>query len=86
MTLVLKKGFFCIVEKEDNETTEETYKRGWFMVSQINTNTIDTNELVKYSKLWKNYKQHNCIYNSDIMNKLVQCEGNIFSVQSDFNH
>lgn len=88
MALILKKGFFCIIEKEPNETSNEAFMRGWFIVSQTNEitqNQSDSANLIKYSKLWNNNRQHNCKYNSNIMDKLIQYEGHMYSVHSDFN-
>lgn len=89
MVLILKKGFYCIIDKEQNETTNETYMKGWFAVSQTDqviANVITSSDVIKYSKLWNNHKQHGCTYNSDIMNKLSNYEGSMYSVHSEFNH
>ena len=89
MALLLKKGFYCIVNKNSNETTDETYMRGWFVIGQVDqiiANTTSSSDVIKYSTLWNNHRQHNCVYNSDIMDKLTAYEGSMYSVQSKFNH
>lgn len=86
MALIIKKGNYTIVGKDDNESVEDLYKRGWFIVSQLDNNELKTQDLIMYSKLWKNINKLKCVYDNDIMNIISKCENNLYSIKSEFNH
>jgi hypothetical protein len=77
--LFIKDGYYCIVEKDDDESYEHFNERGNFIVSQKSKNIIEIKKINTYSKIWINYKFLGCEYNKEIMNKLNNYQKNLFT-------
>jgi len=76
MSVFIKDGYICKIDKEEEEENETFYKRGWFMVSQ-KPSQLDYNLIKKYYKIWKNIKDYECVYSDEIMEKIENIEKNI---------
>jgi len=75
-----KNGKSIIITKDEGESDDLFFLRGWFIVSQdLFKFTID--ELIKLSKIYTNINYLNCVYNSEMMEKIKNLEKNIlFSI------
>lgn len=86
MAFFLKKGNFSIVEPDYNEPYEDTYARGWFIVSQMDTDLENQVEIGMYSKLWRNVNNLSCGYDQNIMSTIKKYDMNVWSISTDFVH
>lgn len=78
MSVFLKHGKFCIIEKNPNEILEKFVSRGYFVVSQNITSNTEYDEYVIYSNIFVNMKYDKCGYNATIMNKTMDMMKNIY--------
>lgn len=72
MVLFIKNGYFYLTDKQENETNDDLYERGWFVASQLHkcspfekgwfvTSDIPNDEPLAISELEKYYKMwKNC--------------------------
>lgn len=65
-----KSGISIIVIKNKNESDEQFYGRGYFMLKYKKHYDIDMDELIKISHIWKNIKYLHCEYPSELMIKI----------------
>lgn len=78
MSIFIKDGYLCIINKDKEEETEHFYTKGWFIVSQ-KSNEEEYTSLYKYYNLWRNNKYYKCSYSQDIMNILEDIEKKIWT-------
>lgn len=72
-----KNGYYCIVDRDINESYDVFIKRGDFIVSQKPSNKDELDEYIRLSRLWINMKLYNLQYNEEINKKIAICEDNI---------
>ena len=67
-----KNGVVINVTKTDTESWDMFMDRGWFIVSQLSTDTTDQQyeTIESMARVWINVKYRNCKYNLDIISKL----------------
>lgn len=71
-----KNGKSIILNKNEYESDEMFLKKGWFLISQPDI-IKNYDENLRLSKIWVNKKFRNCIYNKNIMEKIIEMEKNI---------
>lgn len=69
-----KNGVSIMVDREDHESDEEYFNRGWFIVSQ-NLSKYKLEEVVKLSKVWVNIHYNNCKYPKSLTKKVMRMWG-----------
>ena len=67
-------GYFYDIYKELYEPDELFYKRIWFIVKLNPKTSKEFKEYMHYSILWKNIHFLNCIYNTEIHEKIKKLE------------
>lgn len=65
-----KTGTGIIVTKYKNESDEQFFERGYFMLKYKKHHDIKIEELIKMSNIWKNIKYLHCEYPQEIMTKI----------------
>jgi hypothetical protein len=78
--IIKKDGYYCIIEKNEEESYEDFIERCNFIVSQKSMNYEDFEKSKIYSKIWLNNKNLNCIYSKEIMNQLNLYKKNLLSI------
>jgi hypothetical protein len=70
-----KTGTTILASKNKNESCEEFYGRGYFMLKYIKYhNEKDMNEIIRMSHIWKNITYLHCEYSSEIMKKITDVQ------------
>ena len=73
-----KNGISILLKKDENEPYDMFVGRGWFIVSQRNSDLFNNfNEVVKLSKIWANTKFKKCKYNNYLNKKVKMLEKNM---------
>lgn len=68
-------GITILLSKQENESDEHFYGRGYFILKYIKHNkNTKIDELIKMSMIWKNIKYLNCEYSKNIMEKISSIE------------
>ena len=76
----VKNGYSIYLDKDPLESYDMFYKRGWFIVSQINNDNISPqsyNKIISYSKIWINMKYNRCSYGSSIEKEIATMTKNM---------
>ena len=68
-----KNGISLILYKNNSESDEIFFKKGWFIISQPDVENNYT-EIVRLSKVWENIKFKKCIYNRNLMEKIEEMD------------
>jgi len=79
----VKNGFSIYLNRDNNESYDMFYKRGWFIISQIDNNTVTKqtcDKIISYSKIWINMKYYNCNYTTSIEKEIKKMEQNILVI------
>ena len=77
MSIFIKQGYVCKLEKDINEFDEHFQTRGLFLVSQKPTNQMEYQKAILFSRIYANYKFLGCIYDDQIMNELFIMENKL---------
>ena len=70
-----KNGKSIILKKSLEESDDNFYKRGNFIITQPNLNNL--NDLIKISKIWINYKIKKCSYSNNLVKEINKLEKNL---------
>lgn len=65
-----KNKIICIVDKDDYETDEQYYERGYFISNNNPKNKSEYDKLLLYSRIYRNVNYYKCVYDERIMNQL----------------
>lgn len=82
MVAFIKRGHFCIVERDDAENLEKYMHRGYLIISQLPQTQVDFDKLVKLSRYANNIKFLRCAYTEKINQQCKRLENNLFNVQN----
>ena len=78
--IFMKNGYYYIMEKDDDESSEDFIERGNFIVAQKSKEIKELEKINTYSKIWINYKKSGCEYTKEIMNQLNIYETKLYSI------
>lgn len=76
--IFIKNGYFCLLEKNENEPLEKLNQRGWFIATQQPKTDEEYQELIKLSNIWMNNKYYKCEYDITLMNKVKSLEEKLY--------
>lgn len=76
MSIFIKDGYICWLDKEQYEPMEHFMERGNFVVSLKPENINSYNDAANYSRVIINVKYNGAKYNDDVMNKLISMSSN----------
>lgn len=78
MSVFMKNGNFCIVQKDESEIPENYFYRGYFIVSNNPQTQKEFDRLTTLSKYSSNIHHNKCEYSNDIHIVCSELESNIF--------
>jgi hypothetical protein len=79
MEVLIYNNHIYYIKKYFNETNNMFWERAWFIAknSYILKDT-ESSLIINYSKLWQYNKFYNCIYSTNIMEKIKELENNLY--------
>lgn len=66
-SVFIKDDKFYILERDNHESLEKFYERGWFITHMNPQTKDDYNEAIRLSRIWINIKFDKCIYHNEMM-------------------
>jgi hypothetical protein len=75
-----KNGISLIIPRNNNESDDIYYNRGWFIISQPIIDSINIakiNEINKFANIWINIKFFSCKYPKQLYDKVMSMEKNM---------
>lgn len=79
MSVFIKKGHFCVIQKNPVEIPEQYVHRGYSIISQYPQNQSEFDKYVNTSNFLNNIKFLGCSYCKKIDDLCIKMEENIFN-------